>query len=238
MKKKLISIMLLVFMITACSPEFQPTEAPATEVETEVPTVEPEQSLGPVEEAVIKQLATNLALKQSDISVVSNEVTEFTDACLGVVMVAAECADVVTDGHTIVLEAKGIEYEYRTSADGDRIQPATLALIWKREGGIAGFCDSMTIFLSGEVYGSQCRSEPNGTMATFATLFSASDHKQFDVWAKQFGEVILDASDPKGVSDRMEVTLVLYGLGSGKPNEVQKQALFTWSQKLFQKLYS
>ena len=170
MKKELISIMLLVFMITACSPEFQPTEAPATEVETEVPTVEPEQSLDPVEEAVVKQLATNLALKQSDISVVSNEVTEFTDACLGVVMVAAECGDVVTDGHTIVLEAKGIEYEYRTSADGDRIQPATLALIWKREGGIAGFCDSMTIFLSGEVYGSQCRSEPNGTMATFASI--------------------------------------------------------------------
>ena len=238
MKKKLISITLLVFIITACSPEFQPTEAPATEVETEVPTAEPEQSLDPVEEAVVKQLASNLGLKESDISVVSNETVEFSDSCLGITMQDVKCAQVTTPGRIVMLEANNIQYEYHTSENGTRIQPATLALTWKREGGIAGFCDSMTIFLSGEVYGSQCRSAPNGTMATFATLFSASDHKQFDVWAKQFGEVILDASDPKGVSDRMEVTLVLYGLGSGKPNEVQKQALFTWSQKLFQKLYS
>ena len=75
-------------------------------------------------------------------------------------------------------------------------------------------------------------------MATFAKLFSVSDHKQFDTWITEFGEVTLDASDPKGVSDRMEVTLVLDGLGSGKPDESQQQALLTWAQKLFQKLYS
>ena len=238
MKKILITITLLILIITACSPEFQGTDAPADEVNTEVPTVEPEQDLDPLEEAVIKQLAANLILKQSDISLVSNEPMEFTDACMGVAMEGVECAEVVTDGHTIVLEAKGIEYEYRTSADGKRLQPATLALTWKREGGIAGFCDNMTVFLSGEIYGNQCRSEPDGTMDTFANLFSASDRKQLDAWARQFGEVTLDASDPKGVSDRMEVTLVLYGLGSGKPGKAEQQALFTWAQSLFQKLYS
>lgn|SRR5215207_2916378 len=238
MKKLLINITLLVLMITACSPEFQGTEAPVDEAETAVPTDEVEQGLDPLEDAVIKQLGANLTLKQSEILVVRNEVTEFKDACMGVVMEGVECAEVVTEGRTIVLEAKGIEYEYHTSADGDRIQPATLALTWKREGGIAGFCDSMTIFLSGEVYGNQCRSKPNGTMDTFANLFSAAERKQFDVWAKQFGEVALDASDPKGVSDRMEITLALYGLGTGKPSDAQKQMLFTWAQQLFQKLYS
>ena len=238
MKKFLIAITLLVSIITACSPEFQPTEASANEAETEVSTVEPEQSLDPVEEAVIKQLATNLTLKESDISVVSNELTEFTDACLGVVMEGVECAEVITEGRTIVLEAKGIEYEYHASKDGDRIQPATLALTWKRDGGIAGFCDSMTIFLSGEVYGNQCRSKPNGTMDTFANLFSVAERKQFDVWTKQFGEVVLDASDPKGVSDRMEVTLVLSGLGTSEPSAAEQKLLFTWAQRLFQKLYS
>ena len=238
MKKFLITIPLLVLMIAACSPEFQGTEAPADEADTEVPTVEPEQELDPVEQAVVKQLAANLGLKQSDISVVSNEQVEFADACLGVAMEGAACAEVVTEGNTIVLEAKGIEYEYHTSADGERVQPATLALTWKREGGIAGFCDSMTVFLSGEIYGNQCRSEPDGTMDTFANLFSASDRKQFDAWITQFGEVTLDASDPKGVSDRMEITLVLYGLGSGKPDKAEQQALFTWAQSLFQKLYS
>ena len=238
MKKFLITMMLLVLMITACSPEFQGTEAPAGEADTAVPTVEPEQDLDPLEETVVKQLAANLGLKQSDISVVSNEPAEFGDACLGVAMEGVECEEVVTEGHTIVLEAKGVQYEYHTSEDGKRIQPATLALTWKREGGIAGFCDSMTVFLSGEIYGDQCRSESDGTMDTFANLFSASDHKQFDAWMTQFGDVTLDASDPKGVSDRMEVTLALYGLGSSKPDKAEQQALFTWAQKLFQKLYS
>ena len=238
MKKILITISLLVLMVAACSPEFQATEAPADEAATAVPTVKPEQDLDPVEQAVVKQLAANRGLKQSDISIVSNEPVEFADACLGVAMEGVACAAVVTEGRAIMLQAKGIEYEYHTSADGERIQPATLALAWKREGGIAGFCDSMTVFLSGEVYGNQCRSEPDGTMDTFANLFSASDRKQFDAWITQFGEVTLEASDPKGVSDRMEVTLVLSGLGSGKPGKAQEQALFTWAQSLFQKLYS
>jgi hypothetical protein len=238
MKKFLTTIMMLVLMIAACSPEFQGTEAPADEVDTAIPTIEPEQDLDPVEETVVKQLAANLDLKQSNISVVSNEQAKFEDACLGVVMEGVTCAEVLTEGNTIVLEAKGIQYEYHTSADGERIQPATLALTWKREGGIAGFCDSMTIFLSGEIYGNQCRSEPDGTMDTFANLFSASDRKQFDAWMTKFGEVTLDASDPKGVSDRMEITLVLYGLGSSKPGKMEQQALFTWAQSLSQKLYS
>ena len=86
MKKFLIAITLLVFMITACSPEFQPTESPADEAESEVPTVEPGKSLDPLEETVIKQLAANLGLKESDIAVVSNEIVEFRDSCLGITM--------------------------------------------------------------------------------------------------------------------------------------------------------
>ena len=238
MKKFLITIMLLVLMIAACSPEFQGTEAPADEADTAVPTIKPEQSLDLLEEAVVKQLAANLGLKQSDISVVSNEIVEFSDSCLGITMQDVKCAQVTTPGRIVMLEANGIQYEYHTSADGERVQPATLAITWKREGGIAGFCDSMTVFLSGEIYGNQCRSEPDGTMDTFANLFSASDRKQFDAWMTQFGEVTLDASDPKGVSDRMEVTLVLSGLGSGKPGTAEQQVLFTWAQRMFQKLYS
>ena len=30
-------------------------------------------------------------------------------------------------------------------------------MTWKREGGIAGFCDSMTVYLSGEVHANSCK---------------------------------------------------------------------------------
>jgi hypothetical protein len=109
------------------------------------------QNVGAAEEMVIKQLVTNLGLQVGDVTVVSSEEVEFGDACLGVAMEGVMCAQVVTPGRIIVLEANGVEYEYHTSQNGSQIQPATLAMVWKREGGIAGFCDTMVAFRSGEV---------------------------------------------------------------------------------------
>jgi hypothetical protein len=196
------------------------------------------QASGSLEEAVIKQLAENLGLKESDISVVSNEIVEFSDSCLGITMEGIKCAQVTMPGRIILLEAHAVQYEYHTSEKGDRIQPATLALTWKREGGIAGFCDRLIVFLSGEIYGSQCKSQPETTMGTFVDLLSAREQKQFNTWMTKFGEANVDASDPKGVSDRMEVILDLYGLGASKPNSAEQQAVIAWAQDVFQKLYS
>jgi hypothetical protein len=194
------------------------------------------QESADVEQIVIKQLAANLGLQESDISVVSSTTIEFNDACMGVAMEGIMCAQVVTPGHIIVLEANGVQYEYHTNADGSRVQPATLAMVWKREGGIAGFCDTMTIFRSGEVYTTQCKPQAEGRMGTFANLLSSDQQKQFMDWMARFGEANLDASDPKGVADRMVVTLNLFGSGSKQATKSEQQALFGFAQDLFQKV--
>jgi len=191
-----------------------------------------------IETALIKQLAENLGLDAGSVSIVSNEPVEFNDSCMGVMMQDVMCAEMITPGHIVVLEADGIQYEYHTSTDGSRIQPATLALTWKREGGIAGFCDSLTVFLSGEVYGNQCKSQPNGTMGTFASLLSSAEKDQFAAWIDEYDSVTLDASDPKGVADGMTNIVILYGLGGGKPKEPIEGEIFAWVQELFQKLYN
>jgi hypothetical protein len=194
------------------------------------------QNSADVVQIVIKQLAANLGLKESDISVVSNATIEFNDACMGVAMEGIMCAQVVTPGHIIVLEANGVQYEYHTNADGSRVQPATLAMVWKREGGIAGFCDTMTIFRSGEVYTLQCKPQSKGRMGTFANLLSSSEQQQFMDWMATFGQANLDASDPKGVADQMIVTLELFGTGSQQATKSDQQVLFDFAQNLFQKL--
>jgi hypothetical protein len=192
--------------------------------------------LGPAEEAVVKQLAESLGLQEGDISLVSSEETEFEDACLGVAMEGVLCAQVITPGRIIVLEANDLEYEYHTSGDGSRIQPATLALVWKREGGIAGFCDTLTVFRSGEVYASKCGSEADGKMGTFADLMTAREIGQFNDWIVEFSEVNLDASDPQGVADRMVVTLEFFGTGTSELTDSDQQALFEFAQELYQEL--
>jgi len=191
-----------------------------------------------IETTLIKQLAGNLGLDTGAISVISNEPVEFSDACLGVMMQDVMCAEVITPGSIVILEVDGIQYEYHVSENGSRIQPATLALTWKREGGIAGFCDSLTVFLSGEVYGNQCKSQPNGTMGTFANLLSSDEKDQFNTWIDEYGSVTLDASDPKGVADGMTNIIVLFGNGKGKPGKPIEGDIFAWAQKLFQQLYN
>src|SRR6266540_7370159 len=194
------------------------------------------QDSAKIDQVVIKQLAANLGLQESDISVVSSTTIEFNDACLGVAMEGVMCAQIVTPGHIIVLEANGVQYEYHTDADGSHIQPATLAMVWKREGGIAGFCDTLTVFRSGEVYANQCKPQAEGRMGTFANLLSSDQQNQFMDWMARFGEANLDASDPKGVADRMVVTLNLFGTGSKQATKSDQQALFGFAQNLYQKL--
>lgn len=242
MRRVLLVLTLLILWIAACVPDSASTEeasdAGNQPTSTSIPmdsSPEPAPS-GLVEEAVIKQLAANLGLQENDISVISTEETEFGDACLGVAMEGVMCAQVVTPGWVIVLEANGIQYKYHTSEDASRVQPVTLALVWKREGGIAGFCDTLTIFRSGEVFASKCDSQTDSAMGTFVTLMTAKEMQQFNGWITTFDETQLDASDPKGVADRMVVTLDFLGLGNKSPTESEQQALFNFAQEVYQEL--
>lgn len=189
-----------------------------------------------IETVLIRQLATNLGLEEAAISVVSNEAVEFPDACLGVALPGVMCAQLTVPGRIVVLEAQGVQYEYHVSEDGRVIQPATLALTWAREGGIAGFCDHLTVFQSGEVYGGSCKAGTQEEMKPLAALLSAAEVEQFQAWMNEYGAVTLEASDPQGVADRMTLNLVLYGRGSAKPLKDAETDLFAWAQALYQKL--
>lgn len=191
-----------------------------------------------LESVLIRQLAENLGLDEAGISVVSNEPAEFPDSCLGVAMQDVMCAEVITLGRVVVLQADGVQYEYHVSQDGMRIQPATVALTWARDGGIAGFCDRLTIFLSGEIYGNRCMPQSDGTMGTFAALLTDEQREQFDDWVMQYGEVSIDASDPAGVSDRMTITLEFFGRGDrASMTSSDSQGLMEFAQSVYQELY-
>jgi hypothetical protein len=241
MRKILLFSILFTLVIAACAPAAategpldvseQPTSSPAPEEATSEPV-----SAGPAEEAVIKQLAANLGVEQSDISVLSSEDVEFGNACLDVAVEGMLCAQILTPGRVIVLEADGVEYTYHTTEDGSRVQPATPAMMWKREGGIAGFCDQLFVFRSGEVFISKCNSQTEGMMSTLANLLSPQEVTQFNDWMAEFDKAKLDASDPKGVADRMVVTLQIIGAGEKTPTEAEQQELFDFAQELYTKL--
>jgi hypothetical protein len=189
------------------------------------------QASDPAQDAVRKHLASVLGIDAGQITVVSDAELEWPDSCLGVAQDGVACAEIVTSGHLIMLEANNLDYEYHTNGDGSKVQPTTLALTWTRNGGIAGFCDSLTVYLAGEVSVNTCKGKPLNANVSSAEL------QQLETWVAQFGQLSLDASDPLGVSDRMTRQLSVFGNGSAQPTSADQQVLFQWAEDLHQSLY-
>lgn len=67
-------------------------------------------------------LARELGVPQRDIRLVSVEAVEWPDACLGVYLPDEACAQVVTPGYKLILDAQGRQYQYHTDLTGDVIR--------------------------------------------------------------------------------------------------------------------
>jgi hypothetical protein len=148
------------------------------------------------------------------------------------------CSQVVTPGFRVILDANGKKVEYHTNQDASVVVPATVALTWERNGGIAGFCDNMTIYLSGEVQATSCK-KTNIVEKRLSELVSPAKIATLNDWVSKYGTVNIDASDPVGVSDRMTVNLKLIGTGTQQlTSKDTQQLVMQFAQDLNQKLMS
>jgi uncharacterized protein YggU (UPF0235/DUF167 family) len=188
---------------------------------------------GPAETAGIKQLAANLGIPEGDVKLVSSAAVEWPDSCLGVALERVMCAQMVTPGYLLVLEAGGRPYEYHTNNDASVIMPAVPALDWKQEGGIAGMCQIVTVFLSGEVYGMNCAAGGDGTMAVLAP----AQRQQLYTWMDELANTTIDLSDPAGVADRMTRTADLLSRGTRPATDADKRAIFDFGQALYREMF-
>jgi hypothetical protein len=248
MKKFTFLVVLLALLLVSCAPS--PAVGPSAPQATRATGTEPASgptpaassavpAKGSLEDAVISQLAANLGLDPSTIAIVSNELTEFPDACLGVSLPDVMCAQVITAGRTLVLEAQGMSFEYHTTEDGTLIQPASIALSWNRQGGIAGFCDALVVFRSGEVYASRCKPAAETRTGSLASVFTPAELDQFKSWLQRFGPLEIDASEPQTGADRMTITLKLQGTGTQVTITPAEQAAFVaFAEQLFIRLFS
>lgn len=210
MRYVILTIMLLAVILASCDAPAA-TEEPEISPGTPEPTSEPEEMTA-AERAALETLAANLDIPVEDVRLVSSEAVDWPDGCLGVVDAGLTCAEIIIPGYQIVLEAAGREVEYRTNEDGSHIRAATVAMTWRREGGFAGFCDHLTVYLSGEVHASSCK-QGQYSEARLLDLLSEDELTQLNEWLNEYGTVEVDASDPRGVADRMLVVMSFMGTG-------------------------
>jgi hypothetical protein len=235
MKQLFISMILLMIVISACAPQAAATEEPAP-VEEQPTHVNVD--LTPAQRVAISKLAENLGLTPDKIKLISTEAVDWPDSCLGVSTEGIMCSQVVTPGFRVVLEADGKKVEYHTNQDASVIVPATVALTWSRSGGIAGFCDNLTIYLSGEVQGTTCK-KGDIVEKRLNEILSREQIATMNDWLTKYGVVDIDASDPAGAADAMSVKLHLAGLGTEKmTSKAVQQVLLQFIQDLNQKLMS
>ncbi len=192
-----------------------PANGPAVEV--------PDAITGKVKAA----LAAALGVAVTDIQVVSTQIVEWPDSCLGVSTPGIACAMVVTPGYLVVVEANGQQYEYHTNGDASVVQPASLALSWQRTGGLAGFDDSLTVYRSGEVH-ARWRGAPGGGKDARLADLTQDQQAQLQGWLAKYGAVSFKQGDPPA-PDQIAMDLALIGDGSAQPTTAEQQAIFDWA---------
>lgn len=83
----------------------------------------PDMGIDPVQpEAAFKArdfLAVQLGIPSPDIKIISAEAVEWSDSCLGLGKPEEICAQVITPGYKVILEASGQRYEAHTDQTGD-----------------------------------------------------------------------------------------------------------------------
>jgi hypothetical protein len=99
---------------------------------------------------------------------------------------------------------------------------------WHQEGGIAGFCDDLTVSSAGELRTSSCGSTPK----TRTGKLSQEDKARLDRWRRSFGSVVIDTKDSPA-ADAMTVKLTLKGSGSARPSGAERQDLLDWAQQVY-----
>ena len=69
-------------------------------------------------------------------------------------------------------------------------------------------------------------------------ILSEDEMAKLDEWLTKYGNVNIDASDPKGVSDRMVVILTFMGTGSEQTLAApDKQEMLNFAQELYQRSF-
>jgi hypothetical protein len=106
-----------------------------------------------------------------------------------------------------------------------------LAFSWHRQGGIAGFCDDLGVYLDGAVVASSCKSQ-SANAEQF--IFSADQLAKLYEWIDEYQPFDVKQSD-QAVSDAMTVVLDFNGTGTTNPDQAQRQEILSFASEVFNK---
>lgn len=107
---------------------------------------------------------------------------------------------------------------------------SAMALIWNRDGGLAGLCDSLIITADGQANASNCQ-DPN-IGAGGAQPLAPELQAQLNAWRDQFAPFEVTLTDP-ATADALTVRLTFNGQGNTVAGEADQQAVAAFAAAVF-----
>lgn len=117
-----------------------------------------------------------------------------------------------------------------TATAPDHTESADIVFTRHREGGIAGFCDDVIVYASGEYQVASCRGAEDETPASARLTDAQLD--AVNQWVSTFQSFEYGYKDP-AMADAMTVALNFYGTGDQVATEEQQLAMVELANELF-----
>ena len=124
----------------------------------------------------------------------------------------------------LLLSASAVTACSRTEPIADSM----VVLTWSREGGLAGFCDELTVTASGDATASSCTAA-----GTKRRKLSDAELARLSQWRARFGSITATSRDA-ATTDAMAMKMTFSGLGRKEPSDAERQELFDWAQRVHQ----
>ncbi|MGB9668841.1 MAG: hypothetical protein ACPL0B_00510 [Anaerolineales bacterium] len=168
-------------------------------------------------------LAAQLGLLPEEVKIIRTEKVDWPDACLGVTSAGQICAQVITPGFRITLEANGKRYEYHTDTTGSAVRLAlapttTLSqtvLSW--EGRINPLCEKISVSQTMLVFG-ECEG------AQVSLPFQSADRRMdLEYFLKQYAPFDSETTAGK---------IKFAGQGSVTATQTEQRMLAEWARRL------
>jgi hypothetical protein len=117
-------------------------------------------------------------------------------------------------------------------AEAGQWDPASgQALTWHREGGLAGFCDDMVIYLSGDAYSSTCGGDAMPVDIGRVRLDAGQLAALYN-WVDTYQAFEVEQTDP-ATADALTLRLTLMGAGEDTAPDGAKEAMMEYAQSLY-----
>jgi hypothetical protein len=171
----------------------------------------------------------------NQVKIVDSSQVEWSDTCLGIERPGVDCLPQSTPGYQVVLEANGLLFEVHAD-HGGQVQPATLGLLWTREGGEDGLCDRLIIYLPDSAHACWCQSgDMKAASVNLQEILSPEEYEQLIDALRDFSENTVNQPSSDAAEPVM-VSLTFYGQGKTFPPSDDQQSLLALAENIFERI--